>query len=441
MKNFIFLIFFYKISIISLFSKDLIVDSNLSNGNGSTFFNSLTEAVNASSDGDIILVKDGNYSYEEILIDKSIKIRPFDVNSLVRIKSNIKVEFKEGNKIVEIIGLDLTDFSIKTWCKSCTDFSEVNIIRVKAKLIQARDQEKLLTNVFNSEIEENVLVFGNVIKNKISGHLSVGHYTEMVGNPKMDEKLLILGNEIGGKVFYEGKHPSLPIDVGYSISVAQEARELIIANNKCEYGLVLGSWDYREGKTNLIHNNEFKSLFLISNDKVPRYNIKITSNKWTDLLMSRLTCSECTRNYVWSSTYYDMDNYISNIAYSGPLEFTRDFDSNYPDVSTPGFFIFTYNGVDYRQPYNYVSNVSALNFDFILGQNDPIDGGDPSHYFYDLDLTVNNRGVNGGPFSGDNLKIEGTDDLKAYIYYIDSPSDVFSGDKINLKVKGYINGN
>ena len=85
--------------------------------------------------------------------------------------------------------------------------------------------------------------------------------------------------------------------------------------------------------------------------------------------------------------------------------------------------------------------IGILNFDFILGQNDPIDGGDPSHYFYDLDLTVNNRGVNGGPFSGDNLKIEGTDDLKAYIYYIDSPSDVFSGDKINLKVKGYINGN
>jgi hypothetical protein len=67
-----------------------------------------------------------------------------------------------------------------------------------------------------------------------------------------------------------------------------------------------------------------------------------------------------------------------------------------------------------------------------------IDGGNPNHNFYDIDLTVNDKGRNGGPYSLLNYNpTSNPNNSKAFIFDLDMPTDLFPGQSVNIKADGY----
>jgi hypothetical protein len=109
--------------------------------------------------------------------------------------------------------------------------------------------------------------------------------------------------------------------------------------------------------------------------------------------------------------------------------------NNFPNVSVPGFFEFSYNGI--QATFVNPTSGSPLNLTNIQGQVEDINGGNPNHNFYDIDLTINDRGINGGPYSQLNYNPTNPNSSKAFIFDLDMPTDLFPGQNVQIKAKGY----
>ncbi len=67
-----------------------------------------------------------------------------------------------------------------------------------------------------------------------------------------------------------------------------------------------------------------------------------------------------------------------------------------------------------------------------------VDAGNPSHAYYDVDLTINDRGRTGGPYSISNFNPTlNPSGGKAFIFDLQIPADLFPGQQLDIKAKGY----
>ena len=108
-----------------------------------------------------------------------------------------------------------------------------------------------------------------------------------------------------------------------------------------------------------------------------------------------------------------------------------------PNPYVGGFFEWSYNGIDY--PYSLtITGSQPLALTRIIGQTNDIDGGNPNHDYYDIDLTINDRGRNGGPYSQLNYNpTSNPNNSKAFIFDLDMPTDLFPNQNVNITAKGY----
>jgi hypothetical protein len=111
--------------------------------------------------------------------------------------------------------------------------------------------------------------------------------------------------------------------------------------------------------------------------------------------------------------------------------------SLFPYPTSPGFFKWTYNGIDLPCPIPGSGNPLVLTK--IIGTTGTnTNTGNPAHEYYDIDLTVNDRGRNGGPYGTLNyFPSSNPNNSKAFIFDLDMPTDLFSGQQVNIKAKGY----
>ncbi len=107
-----------------------------------------------------------------------------------------------------------------------------------------------------------------------------------------------------------------------------------------------------------------------------------------------------------------------------------------PNPNIAGFFEWSFNGIDYRYGVN-TNNQNPLVTTFIGGQINDINGGNPNHDYYDIDLTINDRGVNGGTYSQLNYNAPNPNNSKAFIFDLDMPTDLFPTQSVDIKAKGY----
>ena len=67
-----------------------------------------------------------------------------------------------------------------------------------------------------------------------------------------------------------------------------------------------------------------------------------------------------------------------------------------------------------------------------------IDAGNPNHDYYDIDLTINDRGRTGGPYSILNYSPSiNPSNGKAFIFDLEMPTDLFPGQQVDINAKGY----
>ena len=110
--------------------------------------------------------------------------------------------------------------------------------------------------------------------------------------------------------------------------------------------------------------------------------------------------------------------------------------SLFPQADIPGEFKWTYNGIDL--PCATPSGSDPLVLTKIIGPTGTnIDAGNPNHAYYDIDLTINDRGTNGGPYSQLNYNASNPNNSRAFIFDLEMPVDLFPGQDVKIKAKGY----
>lgn len=409
----------------SIFATDRFVDPNLSSGNGTTLFTNITSAVSAAVNGDRIFISANTYNEASLTIDKSLKIIPQTPGTIVNFNANITIAGFPGMKL-EIIGFNLGIYSIM----SSKISSGNNSNRAKVSIIECLTSGIEFNNDFYEVniIKNNVsgmvqFKYGNVLMNNIQ---TVLLFDETLDSQSITEKILISNNTIS-----------------YMLGIFNNNYKFVVSNNNLKY-LSVKRWNSESSVKNKIINNQFSdgAVFHMSWGDVPYYNIMFTSNKFLG------TCSfysgstnfhQNFGNFNWYDTTVDYRQNFFSGAYMSSYNISNETSNQskyYPNPSVPGTFEWSYNGIDFTCPTPNSSQ--PLSLIKVVGSTNDIDGGNPNHDYYDIDLTVNDRGVNGGPYSQLNYNpSSNSNNSKAFIFDLEMPTDLFPGQSVDIKAKGY----
>lgn len=402
----------------SIFATDRYVDPNLSSGNGTTLFTNITSAVAAAVNGDRIIVSSNTYNEATLTISKSLKIIPQTAGTTINFNANIIIAGFPGMKL-EILGFNLGIYSFGSSpivSGSYTNRAKITIIDCITTNIDLNN-EYYESNVIKNTIVGNLTFkFGYIVSNSMQ---SCFLWDENGENQDVLKKILIVNNTISG-----------------SLLLFNNDYKYYVTNNILNT-LILKRWNSSNLIKNKIINNDFvnNSQINISYVNVPNYNIVFSSNNFLGnfSLLSNNNCAGAgCAYYTQIGDYNSVELGIMNCC--GSLY--SNSTSLFPNTGVTGFFEWTYNGnnpIDINTDAN-----SPLVLTKIIGSNIVIDGGNPNHDFYDIDLTINDRGRIGGPYSTYNYNATSNpNNSKAFIFDLDIPTDLFPGQNVNISAKGY----
>lgn len=427
------------------YATDRLVDPTLSSGNGTTIFTTITAAINAAVNGDRIIIASNTYNEAALTIGKSLQIMPQTPGTTINFNANITIAGFPGMKL-EITGMNIGIYSFNSndiVAGSATNRCKITIINCSAQFLNF-NKNYYGVNILENNITKGIVFrYGNVIKN-VTKQISL--LDEPLDNPNTSEKNLIIANQ-----------------VTYLIGVLNNDYPCLVANNKMRDFSLL-RWNANSVLKNIITNNEFTNDAVIhfSLDNVPNYNIIFTSNKFENgFSMANRKQGAFSYNYSNLNEFspFDYGSWLPSWGWccNGPNGWyyingseipTRPIDfwpgnsywiTNgspiYLNNNIAGFFEFSYNGMiaNFTTP----SSGSPLNLTNIAGPTNDINGGNPNHSFYDIDLTINDRGVNGGPYSQLNYNAANPNNSKAFIFDLDMPTDLFPIQTVDIKAKGY----
>jgi hypothetical protein len=429
------------------YATDRLVDPTLSSGNGTTIFTTITAAINAAVNGDRIIIASNTYNEAALTIGKSLQIMPQTPGTIINFNANITISGFPGMKL-EITGVNIGIYSISSneiVAGSPNNRCKITIINCSAQYLDF-NKNYYGVNIIDNNISKGIVFrYGNVVKN-ITKQISL--LDEPQDNPNTNEKNLIIANE-----------------VTYLIGILNNDYPIIVANNKMR-DLSLLRWNANTVLKNIIANNQFTNDTVIhfSLDNVPYYNIIFTSNKFENGF-SMANSKKGSFSYNWFGndlnqfSAFSYDTWMPSWGWccNGPYGWYYNNGSETPtkptdfwaggsywiangspiylNNNTPGFFEFSYNGI--AANFTIPASGSPLNLTNIAGPTNDIDGGNPNHSFYDLDLTINDRGVNGGPYSQLNYNATNPNNSKAFIFDLDMPTDLFPTQTVDIKAKGY----
>jgi hypothetical protein len=420
----------------NIFATDRFVNPNLSQGNGTTIFTTITAAVAAAENGDRIIVASSTYNEAELTIDKSLQIIPQTTGGTIGFNSNIIFNGFIGMK-VELLGFNLGNYNFLT--NPIPDSSSDSYCNIS--LINSRANKANFDN-FGYYLNSIHLILTNDLLLKNGGiylsEMNNCYLLDELGTNTDNEKIKFVKNEIKNDLY-----------------IFNDNHEIIVANNKLN-NLIVQKWVLDINKTNYIINNEFKNNCnlhfacfdsgttgdggLSRNVFNINYNFKISNNIFLGVV-NFLTAS-FVNNSPWGRISYGFDYYSY-----GNFEAIGYTTSNslWPNPNFGGFFEWSYNFINIPpwsssfaiHRYNVERGAGKLSYTDILGSQNVIDSGSPNHFYYDLDLSINDRGVNGGPYSHLNYNANNPNNSRAFIFDLEMPVDLFPGQNIEIKAKGY----
>ena len=392
----------------TIFATDLYVDGNLSSGNGTTLFNTITSAVNAAVNGDRIIIASNTYNEATLKIGKSLKIIPQTAGATINFNANIIIAGFPGMKL-EIVGLNLGVYSISSnaiTSGSITNRAKITIIDSSFTTIDINNDFYECNIIKNTIAQSLNFKYGNIVLNTVN---NISFLDEALDNPaNAVGKTLITNNNITNYLL-----------------IYNNDSNFIVANNIITSGLYVKRWYAVSTVKNMIVNNQFASSgstqLLVSYSSVPNYNLIFSSNIGN---VSFYT-SKSSGYGLYNSSLFDT---YSNLYSTGT--------SIFPSTSISGVFEWSYNG--FSLPHAASAGTDPLSFINTPGTTNTIDAGNPKHDYYDIDLTINDRGIKGGPYSQLNYNpTSNPNNSKAFIFDLDMPTDLFPGQNVNITAKGY----
>ena len=258
--------------------------------------------------------------------------------------------------------------------------------------------------------------FGYFVSNYISDLYILDEAAENPNNS--DEKILIVNNDISNRLY-----------------IYNNTTRFVIANNELNT-IAIKRWNANTNLTNYIFNNNFNiSKLIVSTVNVPNYNLIFTNNLGTASFYTG-----ASNLYQYQTNHLDYNSRNAEDIIFNPWYYTETSNSNlttslFPDNDISGFFEWSYN--KQLVPRSAPSSNQPLSFVNAYAGNSTVNGGNPNHKYYDIDLTINDRGINGGPYSQLNYNASNPNISRAFIFDLEMPVDLFPGQNIEIKAKGY----
>ena len=386
----------------SLFAVDRFVDPTLGSGNGSTQFSTITSAIAASVDGDRILIVSGNYAEPTLVLNKSLTLLPQNTGGAINFNGNITVGGTPGMKL-QILGFNLGVYSL-----TCSGIASGTIAnRAKVSVIDCKatnftsDVDYYEFNCIRCVASSQITFrYGNCILSKTP----ILYINDHIGSNNATDRILIAADTVTNFLLHR-----------------QDDFKVTIANNLL-FNFAFTAWNHLSTVTNEIRNNDFTTNCSVGFAwvNVPNYNIDFTSNLFLGTL-NRITGGGGGQSPFW---FGDQNASASSQTANG-----------FPNFGNTGFFKWTYNGIALA---GAPTGSQPLVFTNIAGQAQSINGGNPNHEYYDIfDLSINDRGRTGGPYSTLNYSPTTSATGKAYIFDLEIPADLFPGQAVDIKAKGY----
>lgn len=400
---------------------DRFVDPNLSSGNGTTLFTTIASAVTASVNGDRILIVSGTYNEPTLTLSKSLTLLSQTAGSTINYNGNIVIAGFPGMKL-EVLGFNLGIYSVSANAisgGSGTNRSKVSFIDCRMANLSIDQDYYELNCARGSMTGITTFRFGNFVASKTNDLYLLDEPASNLSGYKN----LIACDTINNRL--EVRNDDYPV---------------VIANSQLK-GLYFYKWNYLSSNTNFIKNNQFiLNTYLAFAASAPGYNFEFSSNEFLSnpYFMSGGVQTNCWQGGPLGGQYDSYDCTVNcNGASNGLCITFSQTSSLFPYPTIPGFFKWTYNGIDL--PCTVPGGSQPLVLTKIIGPTGTnTDAGNPNHDYYDIDLTINDRGRTGGPYSILNYNPSiNPSNGKAFVFDIEMPTDLFPGQQVDIKSKGY----
>lgn len=441
MKKFVTLLLVSIVVMQHAFANDRYVDPSAVPGAMPNTYATILAALASCANGDRVFVTPGNYTSQTITVNKSVTILSSVSGSTVNITSGFSIDGFPGMKL-QFIGINCGTTTANVGTATSTNRAKVYMVdcAVTGDLNFDQNYYELTcvrTNIANTTYFRN----GSFVASKTT-NLTVN--SEPSGGNVADtiSKNFIVADSITGILNYKCDNI-----------------KFVIANNLLNE-VYIYAWNYYSGNMNYVLNNEFVAgaKLAIPVTNVPYYNLDISNNLFTTVSFpvsisvtnSSVPCYTCNipqtqlnyntssiSNYSATGQCYQGSPYYQYYNYNcaSTVNWADNNSCKFPNIDIPGVFRWTYNGFTIAGS----GTQGNLAFANVAGQTATVNGGNPANMYYDIDLTVNDRGRLGGPYSTLNYQNSSNpNNSKSFIFDLEIPNNLQpASQNVKIKARGY----
>ena len=418
---------------VSVFAGNLLVKEYGVNGTYST----IQDAIDAAQDGDTIIVfnkPSGQYWLENLVISKEVFLENSDANQRFnKLDGDIRIDPQDGKKMF-FHGIDLMSGHKIYSNGSASDPAnrcEINIMDCSMGEAEF-DDANLHMRILDNSITTVKFRYGIMAGNN-GTYLTV---SDDGGNS--NDSIVIVGN------------------VGYGATISTSHPLRILNNYFTSHNTGSGSSNFTQcGCNNDCHNVGYESAvaLLISSASGSHKNV-IANNSFSmneHVTSTNVNTGHCSNNYQWQWMYSHDYGVGIKVNYNSNFEiYNNVFDgdgSSYNKSIIPNggsgtpFVSHNYveSGIDnIAIPTNNEYNAQGVSLSIDgngKASGAPVDGGIYLGQYNDIDLTRNDAGTYGGPYSIDNYHgiMANPSGGKASVHFIEIPHFLTQPGTIELK--------
>lgn len=386
-------------------------DIHVNNSGNAGTYTTISAALTAASNGDILFISPYSVYDEAINIDKSVTLVSSIAGVLFTIEDVVTITGAPNMEIKMIGAMVTSTFLFNPGTSSLTNKAKFFLIGSETENAFL-DYDNLEVHALYSNLNSIRLMHGEVIGCETRGDISVSEGSAVDNG----DTLSIIGNVVGGQLYWKS-----------------DDHYFLMSNNYVKRGLTVDNYLNHSTNLNLITNSTIT-------ENNYNYNAYQPGNHSSYINYPMNAVVEINKMYSTSSTNYNAETNISILnciiiqeytggsqayAYTSKINYYGSSSNNRLRTDFP----FKYCSL-YRVAYGTPPVIDNYGRSNDIGQ---INKGIASIEYYDINLTRNDIGTYGGPRSINNY-ID-TASGNGRVYDLNIPFQIWSGQTPQVKAK------
>tara|TARA_B110001450_G_C17646322_1_gene491379 strand:+ start:743 stop:1981 length:1239 start_codon:yes stop_codon:yes gene_type:complete len=405
MKKIFLFLFLTFLSNLKNFAADIYVNSSGASGT----YNTLSGALQAANDGDRIIVSTLINLIEDVTISKSVTITSASSGSSFVLNGTMTIE-AVANKEIRLIGAELDELSFTSGTATVATDCKVYLIESQVSTNINTTVTGLNLNLMycNDTDLEVSFKYGSIIGSYIKSF-----FLQSGSGIAQNDTTKIIGNKFT-----------------YQCRIENQDHNFLIANN------YFSSYSYQQlylvyvKVSNSGTSNIFNNTFIIYPSGYSSYGNNLMFDNNYDYSNVNVFNNYFVHNGNSSSSTYNKHIGGNSLSTNNqPMVLYNVFVSNY---GTDGGVYWNTNlsNTNHNQAVTFTGNTYSSSTGKVTAGKG-INEGNNGIEFYDIDMTRNDVGTYGGPYSWDNFHNTATG--KARVYNLEVPFELWMGQTPSLK--------